>query len=99
MVRWSGRPYALEMPRRYLMCRPEYFTVDYAINPWMDPTKPVDRDLAIAQWAERRAPHLRLGRKVSRLEPVPGLPDMVFAANGALVIDDAVYGARFRNPE
>jgi N-dimethylarginine dimethylaminohydrolase len=36
--------------RRYLMCRPTYFAVDYAINPWMDPSAPVDVDLAIAQW-------------------------------------------------
>ena len=28
--------------RRYLMCRPTYFAVDYAINPWMDPSVPVD---------------------------------------------------------
>jgi N-dimethylarginine dimethylaminohydrolase len=32
------------------MCRPTYFAVDYAINPWMDPTKPVDVDRAVAQW-------------------------------------------------
>ena len=35
------------MSRHYLMCRPTYFTVDYKINPWMDPTAPVDVDLAI----------------------------------------------------
>ena len=31
-------------PRRYLMCRPEHFTVEYAINPWMDVTRGADRD-------------------------------------------------------
>ncbi|CAM5243363.1 hypothetical protein STENM327S_07283 [Streptomyces tendae] len=34
-------------PRHYLMCRPTYFDVTYAINPWMDPGKPVDTDLAV----------------------------------------------------
>ena len=29
--------------RRYLMCRPDHFTVEYAINPWMTPDDPVDR--------------------------------------------------------
>ncbi len=35
--------------RHYLMCRPTYFDVVYSINPWMDPAKPVDTPLAIAQ--------------------------------------------------
>ena len=34
-------------PRRYLMCRPEHFAVEYAINPWMDVTLGADRDLAV----------------------------------------------------
>ena len=29
--------------RRYLMCEPRHFAVEYVINPWMDPTVPVDR--------------------------------------------------------
>ena len=33
------------------------------------------------------------------LEPLPGLPDMVFAANGATVVDGRVLGAKFANPE
>ncbi len=33
------------------------------------------------------------------IDPVPGLPDMVFAANGATVIDGKVLGARFRHAE
>jgi len=85
--------------RRYLMCRPTYFTVDYAINPWMDPAAPVDRNLAVAQWEALRQAYLDLGHHVDLIEPVPGLPDMVFAANGALVIDGNVFGARFRNAE
>ena len=36
--------------RRYLMCEPRHFAVEYAINPWMDPTVPVDRELAVRQW-------------------------------------------------
>jgi N-dimethylarginine dimethylaminohydrolase len=86
-------------PRHYLMCRPEYFAVDYAINPWMDPTVPVDRELAIRQWEMLRQTYLGLGHRVQLVPPVPGLPDMVFAANGALVVDGRVLGARFRNEE
>jgi N-dimethylarginine dimethylaminohydrolase len=84
---------------RYLMCRPTYFAVDYAINPWMDPTAPVDVDRAVAQWSELRETYLRLGHTVELIDPVPGLPDMVFAANGATVIDGIVLGAQFTFPQ
>ncbi len=33
------------------------------------------------------------------IEPIEGLPDMVFAANGATVAKNRVYGARFLHPE
>ncbi len=86
-------------PRSYLMCPPEYFAVTYAINPWMRPQDPVDAGLAMRQWTALRATYESLGHRVSVIEPVPGLPDMVFAANGATVIDHAVLGVRFRYPE
>src|SRR6266545_1884845 len=75
------------MSRHYIMCRPTYFAVDYAINPWMDPTMPVDTDLAIAQWETLRQTYLRMGHTVELVDPMPGLPDMVFTANGATVIE------------
>ncbi|MEU1799622.1 dimethylargininase [Streptomyces sp. NPDC019937] len=85
--------------RRYLMCRPTHFDVTYRINPWMDPAKPVDTDLAIAQWEKLRTLYLELGHRVELIDPLPGYPDMVYAANGATVIDGKVLGARFRNTE
>jgi N-dimethylarginine dimethylaminohydrolase len=85
--------------RTYLMCPPEYFTVEYAINPWMNPDLPVDLALARSQWEQLRATYVRLGHTVRTIEPEPGLPDMVFAANGATVIDGKVLGARFKYPE
>ena len=85
--------------RHYLMCRPEHFAVHYSINPWMDPRVPVDRDRALAQWDALRRTYLDLGHRVDLLDPVPGLPDMVFAANGATVVDGVVLGARFRHPQ
>lgn len=84
--------------REYVMCRPDHFTVAYAINPWMDPTRPVDTALAIDQWELLRAAYLGLGHRVHLLEPAAGLPDMVFAANGAFVVGDRALGARFREP-
>jgi N-dimethylarginine dimethylaminohydrolase len=86
-------------PRRYLMCRPEHFEVSYAINPWMDVTAAVDRDLAVRQWETLRQTYLALGHDVHLIDPAPGLPDMVFAANGGLVVGSRAMGARFTHPE
>jgi N-dimethylarginine dimethylaminohydrolase len=85
--------------RTYLMCPPDHFTVQYSINPWMNPYEPVDTDRAIGQWERLRQVFAGLGHTVRTIEPVEGLPDMVFAANGATVIGGNVLGARFRHPE
>ncbi|MFC9503162.1 dimethylargininase [Streptomyces sp. NPDC057002] len=85
--------------RRYLMCPPTHFDVTYSINPWMDLSKPVDQRLAVTQWEGLRDLYVALGHTVELIDPLPGLPDMVFAANGATVVDGRVLGARFRNSE
>lgn len=85
--------------RRYLMCPPTYFEVSYAINAWMDPTVPVDRERAIEQWSALVAAYRAAGHWVDELIPVKGLPDMVFAANGATVVDGRVLLARLANPQ
>lgn len=97
---YSPRPPA-RSPRKgrkasFLMCRPEFFDVTYSINPWMDVSKPVDPGLAVAQWERLRDIYLDLGHQVQLIDPAPGLPDMVFAANGATVVDGRVLMARFR---
>ena len=73
------------MTRHYLMCRPTTSRLTYAINPWMDPTRRSDRRRwPIRQWEALRDTYLELGphgRASSTRSP--GLPDMVFAANGA----------------
>ena len=86
-------------PRRFLMCRPDHFDVRYAINPWMDVGAPVDRARALRQWDLLRATFERHGHRVEVIAGEPGLPDMVFAANGGLVIGDRALSARFATPE
>ena len=81
------------------MCAPTHFEVTYSINPWMDPSKPVDLQLAQAQWEDLRDRYRALGHTVELLTPRPDLPDMVFAANGATVVDGRVLGARFAYQE
>lgn len=88
-------------PRRhtYLMCPPEYFRVAYAINPWMDPDRPVDPELAGKQWRALRETLVELGHTVHVLDPVPDLPDLVYAANGGFTLNRTAFGARFRHSE
>jgi N-dimethylarginine dimethylaminohydrolase len=81
------------------MCRPTYFDVTYSINPWMDPHRPTSGALALAQWKRLHDVLVDLGHTVELVEPVPGLPDMVFAANGAIAIDGRALVARFRHPQ
>ena len=89
-------PTRMPTTRRYLMCPPTYFTVEYAINPWMDPTQPTSTTLAVEQWTALKETYERLGHDVQVIEPIPGLPDMVFSANSGTVIDGRVLGSRFR---
>ncbi|WP_336085527.1 dimethylargininase [Nocardia sp. SSK8] len=95
------RPVAVRVatPRRYVMCRPDHFTVSYAINPWMDPAEPVDRPRALAQWEILRAVLEEHGHSVETVPGEPGLPDMVFAANSGIVIGGHALSARFAHPE
>ncbi|MEU3311372.1 dimethylargininase [Streptomyces sp. NPDC048387] len=85
--------------RRLLMCRPRHYDVTYSINPWMNPQLATDTALAVRQWEGLRDLYLELGHVVEEIDPLDGLPDMVFAANGATVVDGRVYGARFRHAE
>ena len=88
---------------RFLMCRPEHFAVSYTINPWMDP-KRWARDAgahaaAEREWAALHRKLLMLGAAVELVPPVPGLRDLVFTANAAVVLDGKALLARFRHPE
>ena len=84
---------------RYLMCAPEFFQVDYVINPWMEGN--IDRAngvLATEQWNRL---HVILGGqgKVELITPLAGSPDMVFTANAGLVLGDQAVLSRFLHPE
>ena len=89
--------------RTVLMCKPQFFTVVYRINPWMDPALPTDTSLAVAQWQTLYDTYIGLGYDVHLIDPIDGLPDMVYAANGGFVIGNQAYGAKFthvqRQPE
>ena len=87
-----------------LMCPPRHFAVTYSINPWMDPTAWADRGgnlhaEAQRQWANLHQALVGAGAAVDIVEPAAGLPDLVFTANAAVVLDRKVVLSRFRHPQ
>jgi N-dimethylarginine dimethylaminohydrolase len=86
-------------PRHYAMTAPTFFAVEYAINPWMDTSTTVDTHVAMNQWESLRQIYKELGHTVELVEPVAGLPDMVYAANGGLLVNGKAVVARFAYPQ
>lgn len=92
-----------EFRDKILMCPPDYFTVDYVINPWMAGHE-TSLDIARAkqQWSELKE---RIGEHadVVTMDPQPDLPDMVFTANAGVVYGDKAIASHFmpheRRPE
>jgi N-dimethylarginine dimethylaminohydrolase len=86
------------------MCAPDHFGVAYKINPWMDPDSWETRShtLLIASRREWGALHRTLsgfGAEIDHVIPALGVPDLVFTANSAVVLDRVALLARFRYPE
>jgi N-dimethylarginine dimethylaminohydrolase len=86
-------------PRHYAMTAPTFFAVEYAINPWMDTSTAVDTHVAMNQWETLRQTYKELGHAVELVEPVAGLPDMVYAANGGLLVNGKAVVAKFAYPQ
>ena len=82
-----------------LMCPPDHFGIEYEINPWMNRSRQSDARLAAEQWQALRAALEEAGAKISLIEPVAGLPDLVFTANAALIYRRSAVLARFRHKE
>ena len=89
----------LSWGRSYLMCPPDYFGVFYEINPWMHEEIRPDFELAVEQWHTLVANLRQAGARVEIIEPVDGLPDMVFVANAGLVDGQRLLLSRFRHAE
>lgn len=82
-----------------LMCPPEFFGIEYEINPWMHLDVRVERRTARAQWQALHDLYRQVGETVELVDPVAGLPDMVFTANAGLVWRDVAVLSSFRHPE
>src|SRR4051812_14386255 len=88
------------MSKNILMCRPDFFDIEYEINVWMHQENQVAEDTAETQWQKLHDIYTRdLGWNVKLIDPVKGLPDMVFATDCCLMIDEKILLSSFRFPE
>jgi N-dimethylarginine dimethylaminohydrolase len=83
----------------FLMCRPDYYGIEYEINPWMSIQRNADTILATKQWQDLYQTILQCGADVQLLPPVAGCPDMVFTANAGLLEQHQILLSQFKHPE
>lgn len=88
----------------FLMTDARHFGVTYQINPWMRPDAWQADPSALAAAAAKSASALRIelekaGARVEIVDAVEDLPDLVFPANAAIVLDGRALVARFLHPE
>jgi N-dimethylarginine dimethylaminohydrolase len=81
------------------MCPPEHYGIEYEINPWMNTERQADHELAKLQWRALRTALFDAGTTISEVLPVPGLPDLVFTANAALIYGKRAIISHFKHPQ
>jgi arginine dihydrolase len=90
----------MEGMSRLLVCPPDFFRIDYEINPWMRRSNVVEPEEAIRQWHSlMKVLEDDIGAVLERMTSVPGLPDLVFTANAGVVVGRKAVPSRFRYPE
>ncbi|REK19640.1 MAG: amidinotransferase [Planctomycetota bacterium] len=98
-----NRPSTVYEPNRgepqILMCPPDFYGIEYEINPWMSRHKQADHGLAVLQWNSLRSTLHDAGAQTLLLKPVEGLPDLVFTANAAMIYRNHAVLSRFRHAE
>jgi len=82
-----------------LMCPPDHYGIQYEINPWMHRLRQADPATAERQWRGLHRILEQLGAHIALMTPQPGLPDLVFTANAAMIVRDRALLSRFRHPE
>lgn len=106
MLSWYSLAFVLcscypprKTPMKVLMCRPDYFDIEYEINPWMKRENRVDKQRALEQWTRLFETYQNLGVQIELIDQVQGLPDMVFTANAGVVEGRTFVSSHFRHKE
>src|SRR5580658_5836879 len=82
---------------RILMCPPDFYGIEYEINPWMSRSRGASQTGAREQWQALHDCIVRHGVIVELMKPIQGLPDLVFTANAGLMHKNRFFSSRFRH--
>ena len=85
--------------RQLVLCPPDYYSIEYEINPWMSRDRAADIDLTKKQWQELHTKLASLHTEIHLVPPQPKLPDMVFTANAGLAVGRKFVPSNFRHEE
>src|SRR3954449_2932282 len=85
--------------RELLLCPPDYYSIEYEINPWMSRARGAETELVKSQWQGLHQMLSSLGSKIELVPPQPKLPDMVFTANAGLTVGKKFIPSNFRHQE
>jgi N-dimethylarginine dimethylaminohydrolase len=89
----------MEPTPQIMMCPPDHYGIEYEINPWMNSARQADHGLAVQQWSQLRHILESRGVTIALLDPVAGLPDLVFTANAAMIFHRRAILSRFRHAQ
>lgn len=84
---------------RILMCRPDYYGIQYEINPWMNIKFKVNHSHAVNEWEHLYQTIKKIGAEVELVSPMSGWPDMVFTANAGLLYEKKIILSHFKYKE
>jgi arginine dihydrolase len=82
--------------KKIIMCPPDYYDVEYSINPWMNINTKVNSKKAHAQYEELKRVFTKHGAQIDEFFPVIGLPDMVYSCNTGYVEGNLFVKANFK---
>ena len=82
-----------------LMSSPEYFRIEYSINPWMVEGVEVNLELAKDQWSGLKSTIEKCGAEVKVIPGNTVYPDLVFTANSGIIKDKSVLISNFKFQE
>lgn len=85
--------------KRILLCPPDFYDIEYEINPWMHKDNDVVSSKAHEEYEQIKKIFLELGAEIHEIKQVKGLPDMVYTANCGEVVGNTFIVAKFRYKE
>jgi len=87
-----------DLSLNFLLCKPDFFSIDYCINPWMLNQK-IDLKNAMEQWNRLSETIRHLGGEIKTVKQVKGCPDMVFTANSGIAFQNKFLPAAMKYTE